>query len=96
MRRKAASTAYYACFKRQRSPGLSPNHSRAALAGEGIMPVAAVTCQLARTGATSTDVRSGMRLPAWEHLGSMEEKNDNLLGRVGCWVTVISVSFAAY
>jgi len=44
------------------------------------MPVAAVTSQVARTGATSTDACTGVRLPAWEHLGLMEEKNDNLLG----------------
>ena len=44
------------------------------------MPPAAVTCQVARTGATPTDARSGAWLPAWEYLGFLEVKNDNLLG----------------
>ena len=74
-------------FKTPKKPWALTNHSRTDLAVKGIMPVAAVTCQVARTGATSTDARSVVRLPAWEHLGSMEEKSDNLLARVECWVT---------
>lgn len=74
MPRKAAPWRVCLLFKRQRSPGLSPTHARAALAGEGhYMLVAAVICHGALQG---YDRRHGARyLPLGGYAAAMDEED---------------------